>query len=90
VAAKNLGIDMATKLAAVRALLNEAVRALIEGAHDAEAICVMVKMFASEEIFKGCRTQWNYTAATASCSTSASKINGVEVTFLWKCYSEPI
>lgn len=47
--------DMATKLAAVRALLNEAVRALNEGAHDAEALCVMVKMFASEEIFKVCQ-----------------------------------
>ena len=47
--------DMATKLAAVRALLNEAIRALNEGAHDAEALCVMVKMFASEEIFKVCQ-----------------------------------
>ena len=35
--------------------LNEAVRALNEGAHDAEALCVMVKMFASEEIFKVCQ-----------------------------------
>ncbi len=47
--------DMATKLAAVRALLNEAVRAVDERAHDAEALCVMVKMFASEEIFKVCQ-----------------------------------
>ena len=47
--------DMATKIAAVRALLNEAVRAVDSGAHDAEALCLMVKMFASEEIFKVCQ-----------------------------------
>ena len=47
--------EMATKIAAVRALLNESVRAVNEGAHDAEALCVMVKMFASEEIFKVCQ-----------------------------------
>ena len=47
--------EMATKIAAVRALLNEAVRAVNEGAHDAETLCVMVKMFASEEIFKVCQ-----------------------------------
>ena len=47
--------DMATKLAAVRALLNEAVRAVEPARHDAEALCVMVKMFASEEIFKVCQ-----------------------------------
>jgi alkylation response protein AidB-like acyl-CoA dehydrogenase len=43
--------DMATKLSAVRALLNEAIRAVESGAPDADPLCVMVKMFASEEIF---------------------------------------
>ena len=47
--------DMATKLAAVRALINEAIRAVDAGAPDAEALCVMVKMYASEEIFKVCQ-----------------------------------
>ena len=47
--------DMATKLAAVRALMNESIRAVDAGAPDAEALCVMVKMFASEEIFKVCQ-----------------------------------
>jgi alkylation response protein AidB-like acyl-CoA dehydrogenase len=44
--------EMATKLAAVRALLNEAVRAVDEGAHDAEALCVMVKMFGIEKLLR--------------------------------------
>jgi len=44
--------DMATKLSAVRALLNEAVRAVDSGAHDAEYLCNMTKMFASIEIFE--------------------------------------
>ena len=44
--------DMATQLNAVRALLNEAIRALDAGAHDAEVLCNQAKMFASEEIFK--------------------------------------
>ena len=44
--------DMATKLAAVRALLREAARAMDEGAGDADPLCNMVKVFASEEIFK--------------------------------------
>jgi alkylation response protein AidB-like acyl-CoA dehydrogenase len=44
--------DMATKLSAVRALLNEAIRAVDEGAPDAEALCNMAKMFASVEIFE--------------------------------------
>jgi alkylation response protein AidB-like acyl-CoA dehydrogenase len=44
--------DMATQLSAVRALLNEAIRAVDKGAHDAEELCNMTKMFASEEIFK--------------------------------------
>jgi len=44
--------DMATRLSAVRALLNEAIRAVNAGAHDAEALCNMAKMFASIEIFE--------------------------------------
>ena len=44
--------DMATKLAAVRALLREASRAVDEKAPDADALCNMTKVFASEEIFK--------------------------------------
>ena len=44
--------DMATKLAAVRALLREAARAVDERAPDADQLCNMVKVFASEEIFK--------------------------------------
>jgi len=47
--------EMATKLTAVRALMNEAIRAVDAGAPDAEALCVMVKMYASEEIFKVCQ-----------------------------------
>jgi alkylation response protein AidB-like acyl-CoA dehydrogenase len=44
--------DMATKLAAVRALLGSAARAVDEGDADADALCNMVKVFASEEVFK--------------------------------------
>jgi acyl-CoA dehydrogenase len=44
--------EMATSLRAVRALLNEAARAVDERAPDAEELCNMVKLFASEEIFK--------------------------------------
>jgi alkylation response protein AidB-like acyl-CoA dehydrogenase len=47
--------DMATKLTAVRALLREASRAVDEGAADADALVNMVKMFASEEVFKVCQ-----------------------------------
>ncbi|MDP2238799.1 MAG: acyl-CoA dehydrogenase family protein [Burkholderiales bacterium] len=47
--------EMATKLTAVRSLMNEAIRAVDSGAPDAEVLCVMVKMFASEEIFKVCQ-----------------------------------
>ena len=47
--------DMATKLAAVRALLREASRAVDERAPDADALCNMVKVFASEEIFEVAR-----------------------------------
>src|SRR6266481_3386476 len=44
--------EMATKLRAVRALLHEAARAVDERASDAEELCNMVKLFASEEVFK--------------------------------------
>ncbi|MCC6790839.1 MAG: acyl-CoA/acyl-ACP dehydrogenase [Thermomicrobiales bacterium] len=44
--------DMATKLNAVRALLNEATRAVDAKSHDAETLCYMAKMFASTEIFQ--------------------------------------
>lgn len=44
--------DMATKLAAVRTLLREASRAVDEKSPDADALCNMAKVFASEEIFK--------------------------------------
>jgi alkylation response protein AidB-like acyl-CoA dehydrogenase len=47
--------DMATKLAAVRALLAEATRAVDAHAHDAEALCNMAKMFASVEVFQVCQ-----------------------------------
>ncbi len=47
--------DMATKLAAVRAMLNEAMRAIDAAAPDADALCNMVKLFASEEVFKVCQ-----------------------------------
>src|SRR5438034_2459363 len=44
--------DMATRLAAVRSLLREAARAVDERAPDADYLCNMVKLFASEEILK--------------------------------------
>jgi alkylation response protein AidB-like acyl-CoA dehydrogenase len=44
--------DMATRLAAVRALLGSAARAVDEGGADADQLCNMVKVFASEEVFK--------------------------------------
>lgn len=44
--------DMATRVAAVRALLENASRAVDENAPDAEVLCNMVKLFASEEIMK--------------------------------------
>jgi alkylation response protein AidB-like acyl-CoA dehydrogenase len=47
--------DMATKLSAVRALLWEAARAVDDGAADADQLCNMVKVFASEEILAVCR-----------------------------------
>jgi acyl-CoA dehydrogenase len=47
--------DMATKLSAVRALLWEAARAVDDGAADADQLCNMVKVFASEEILGVCK-----------------------------------
>jgi alkylation response protein AidB-like acyl-CoA dehydrogenase len=44
--------DMATKVEAVRALLGRAARAVDDNAPDADALCNMVKLFASEEILK--------------------------------------
>jgi alkylation response protein AidB-like acyl-CoA dehydrogenase len=44
--------DMATKIAAVRAILREASAAVDANAPDADALCNMAKLFASEEIFK--------------------------------------
>jgi len=44
--------DMATRLEAVRALLHRAARAVDVGAPDQDALCNMVKVFASEEIVK--------------------------------------
>ena len=44
--------DMATKIEAVRALLERAARAVDDNAPDAEVLCNMAKMFASEEIMK--------------------------------------
>src|ERR1700694_3123865 len=42
----------ATRIEAVRALLGQAARAVDDNAPDADALCNMVKVFASEEIFK--------------------------------------
>jgi hypothetical protein len=44
--------EMATSLRAVRALLNEAARAVDARAPDAEELCNMAKLFASEEVFE--------------------------------------
>ena len=44
--------DMAAKVEAVRALLERASQACDEGAADADALCNMVKFYASEEILK--------------------------------------
>jgi alkylation response protein AidB-like acyl-CoA dehydrogenase len=44
--------DMATRVEAVRALLDRASRAVDENAPDADTLCNMVKLFASEEILK--------------------------------------
>ena len=44
--------DMATRIEAVRALLERAAQAVDDNAADAETLCNMVKLFASEEVFK--------------------------------------
>ena len=44
--------DMATRLEAVRALLERAARAVDENAPNADTLCNMVKLFASEEVLK--------------------------------------
>ncbi len=44
--------DMATRIEAVRALLGRAASAVDESAADADTLCNMVKLFASEEILK--------------------------------------
>jgi alkylation response protein AidB-like acyl-CoA dehydrogenase len=44
--------DMATRIEAVRALLERVARAVDEGAPDQDTLCNMVKVFASEEILK--------------------------------------
>jgi len=44
--------DMATRLEAARALLNRAAEAVDARAPDADALCNMAKLFASEEILK--------------------------------------
>ncbi len=46
---------MAIRLDAVRAFIRYAARALDEGAGDADKLCNMVKLFASEEILKVCQ-----------------------------------
>ncbi len=47
--------EMATKLCAVRGLLREAAAAVDAKAPDANALCNMAKLFASEEVFKVCQ-----------------------------------
>ena len=47
--------DMAIRLDAVRAFVRHAARAVDEGAGDADKLCNMVKVFASEEILKLCK-----------------------------------
>jgi alkylation response protein AidB-like acyl-CoA dehydrogenase len=44
--------DMATRIEAVRALLDRAAQAVDDNASDADVLCNMVKLFASEEIMK--------------------------------------
>jgi alkylation response protein AidB-like acyl-CoA dehydrogenase len=44
--------DMATRIEAVRGLLERAARAVDENAADTNTLCNMAKVFASEEIFK--------------------------------------
>ncbi len=47
--------EMATKICAVRSLLHEASRAVDEKAPDAEMLCNMVKMYASEAVLEVCK-----------------------------------
>lgn len=47
--------DMATRIEAVRALLGRAADAVSENAPEADALCNMTKVFASEEILKVCQ-----------------------------------
>lgn len=47
--------DMATRLQAVRALLESATRAVDARSPDADALCNMAKVYASEEIMKVCQ-----------------------------------
>jgi hypothetical protein len=47
--------DMATKIEAVRALIGRAADSVAENAPDADTLCNMAKVFASEEILKVCQ-----------------------------------
>ena len=47
--------EMATKICAVRSLLQEASRAVDEKAPDAEVLCNMVKLYASEAVLEVCK-----------------------------------
>ena len=47
--------DMATRIEAVRALLGRAADAVTDGEPNADALCNMAKVFASEEILKVCQ-----------------------------------
>lgn len=47
--------DMAMKLCAVRSLLREATRAVSDNAPDADQLCTIAKLFASEEVLKVCQ-----------------------------------
>ena len=47
--------DMATRICAVRGLLRDASRAVDEKSADADYLCSMAKLFASEEILKVCQ-----------------------------------
>jgi hypothetical protein len=47
--------DMATRICAVRGLLRDASRAVDERSDDADPLCSMAKLFASEEILKVCQ-----------------------------------
>ena len=46
---------MATKICAVRGLLREAAAAVDANASDAEVLCNMVKLYASEAVFEVCK-----------------------------------